>query len=283
MSRDAQRQKVYNAERKWEHLEGDTELLTIPEAQEWLDLLVGIFKTGPVRIQRNARIQQWGAWYKRYPGRGIGPVVECPGHQITLKTLGHEFAHHLEAERREDISQRTYWDPGHGGAYTAAHLDVVEALYGPESRDAMGQQYAAGNVTVGVEAATEKQEKQAQRLRRNLARRGEQGTLYLVQVDCTWHASPDTCYLAANHFVSRSRWGAQTFRTLKGAKAAAARRYRKSPKHIYQTSGSFRCDYDGSSPSWELDSTLRNGTDPGYELVETWTPEDGWQEIAQAS
>ena len=98
MSRkDTYRQKVYNAENKWVHDWGEARAtITIEQARPFLDAMVKHFGVQSVRLEQNRRLQQWSGWYRSYRR-----LIEVHNAEPQLKTVLHEFAHHLDAQRRQ--------------------------------------------------------------------------------------------------------------------------------------------------------------------------------------
>ncbi len=121
MSRkDTYRQKVYNAESSWIRNFGSHGTIPIEDAEVLLGQLAEHFQVPSVDLVLNRRLQQWAGWYKG----GFAAVIEVKRAEPELKTILHEFAHHLDASRRGD-----YDGKGHGGSYTQAMLEVVEHYF----------------------------------------------------------------------------------------------------------------------------------------------------------
>ncbi|KKN04449.1 hypothetical protein LCGC14_1097370 [marine sediment metagenome] len=124
MSRkDTYRQKVYNAESRWIRNWGDHGVVDdLNHAKKILDHLALHFEVVLVRIEQNRRLQNWSGWYRsRYN------LIEVRNSKPEVKTVLHEFAHHLDAKRND------YDGKGHGGSYTQAMLDVIEFHFDTES------------------------------------------------------------------------------------------------------------------------------------------------------
>ena len=258
---DKQRQKVYRAERSWEAgvnaRQGTTHQQetcpTIAEGQDVLDLLAAHFETPQVTLRRNARIKRWGGWYL-----GHAHVIEVPSGSFTYKTLLHEFAHHLSRQRymadRTEQGWVRYWDPGHGGSFTQAHIDVAAAWHSPEEGQYLEHAYKVGGCTVGAEAAMEKaaaaEDRRLGRNARNRERQGEEGTVYLVLLRTERFGD---VYLGEGRYVVHSTWSAKLWRTEKGARAAAKKRARYGDEvKLYKAMGRFTCTDRGEQAGWRL-------------------------------
>ena len=266
MAKDMQRNKVYRAEDAWKRDSVDGQL-TLSAAQEWLDILVAQFEVPVVRIQRNLRIKQWGGWYKRYGGNG--PLIEVPAGAIKLSTVVHEFAHHLDDMRRE-AKTYNYRDPGHGGAYTEAMLDVVKAVYGPASAQRLEQAYHEGSCLVGAQAAQEKAQKAKERKEAMRQRDGERGDVYLVarglETDATNAVWLEGSYLT--YHVS----SAKAYRTLAAAKRAGTKHW--DAVTIYRSGGIYRTGWDGVGRWWQH----RDAGNLLYAVAQFGI--DGWEALA---
>lgn len=160
MSRtDSYRQKVYNAEQAWVRQDESKMLvlnedgkkfglsITVEDAQLVLDSLAKSFGVEPVVIRTNRRLQQWAGWYARrgVAATGYMPTIEVNSRIFSYKTLLHEFAHHLDAERREN-----YDGKGHGGSFTEAMLNVVELHLGREAMATLLRSYEQHGALVGA-------------------------------------------------------------------------------------------------------------------------------------
>jgi hypothetical protein len=240
--------------------------VSLADAQEYLDVLAATFEVIPVRIQRNLRIKQWGGWYKRYGGNG--PLIEVPAGAIKLSTVVHEFAHHLDDMRRESKTY-SYRDPGHGGAYTEAMLDVVQEVYGSKSRARLEQAYHEGSCLIGAAAAQEKADKAQERKERDRKRDGERGDVYLVARGLELDGS-DAQWLEGTYVTYHSS-SAKPYRTLAAAKRAATKAWDAST--IYKTRGIFRTGWDGKGAWWQY----RDAGQPLVAVAQFGI--DGWKAI----
>lgn len=254
-NRDSQRQKVYNAEGSWERMQYalgglESETITIAQGQEWLDLLAEHFECRPVMLKQNRKIRQWGGWYKPY-----AMLIEVPGSKLSLKTLAHEFAHHLEDMRQAylpEVERRKYNDPGHGAMYTETMLDVVHAIWGDAPMHALAQSYMKHNVLVGRLAAIERKQKQEKAREARNKRIGERGTVYIVGNGLAEDIREHTYWADGQYWVNHWQ-NAKAYRTLKGAKNAAQTFMRAT---IYKTEGVYNVTYgvwrESDTPIWQV-------------------------------
>lgn len=177
MSRaDSYRQKVYDSESAWlrdeasQMMVSNTEAkmvarkISVEDAQFIVNDLAQDFGIDPVVLVVNSRLKQWAGWYVRQ-GRaetGWKPTIEFKHSVITYKTMLHEFAHHLDAQRREN-----YDGKGHGGSFTEAMLDVVDHHIGGKAMVALMRSYENQGAIVGASESR----KVADRTRSGVSRR----------------------------------------------------------------------------------------------------------------
>ncbi len=147
MSRkDTYRQKVYDAENRWIRNYGSHGTLSIEDAKMLLDNLVTHFKIPMVGLRINRSLKQWSGWYKSGGNPSYGfAIIEVAREEPALKTVLHEFAHHLDCSRRPD-----YDGKGHGGSYTQAMLEVVEFYFDTALMVALMRCYEAEGALVGA-------------------------------------------------------------------------------------------------------------------------------------
>ncbi len=142
MSRkDTYRQKVYDAENRWIRNWGDHGTIPIEDARLVLNDLERHFKVPLVSLRINRSLKQWSGWYRG----GFAARIEVAREEPSLKTILHEFAHHLDASRRVD-----YDGKGHGGSYTQAMLEVIEFYFDTTLMVALMRCYEAEGAIVGV-------------------------------------------------------------------------------------------------------------------------------------
>jgi hypothetical protein len=136
--KDTHRSKVYAAERKAnpENALGTTD---IEGAREIIEGLAQHFGTNPVRGVLNRRIKAWGGMYYRHLRE-----IHFPHPTPSIKTVLHEFAHHLDYERGG-----THDGKGHGGSYTEAMIDVVRHYAGDQVAGQFIHAYEAEGCLVG--------------------------------------------------------------------------------------------------------------------------------------
>lgn len=223
--RDSQRSKVYQAERaNYVGEKSNDPLVTLAEAQEWLDLLADHFEVGRVPIQRNARMQNFSGWYTRR-----GPVIEVPEEKVHLTTVAHEFAHHISIA-----------DPGHGPLYTERHLDVVLVLWGPGAVDILRESYATAGVKVGAEVLEEMERAAQERRDRRRAEHGKIRDLYVIR------RTSDGFYLSDDGWYSpHLNRSTKVWKTERGAMKAAER---YGDHAVEMVSGEYNYYHD----MWEL-------------------------------
>ena len=223
--RDSQRSKVYKAERMgFKDLNESRRNVGITEAQEVLDILVAEFETSRVTIKLNRRIKAWGGWYQRWR-----KTIEVPRASVPISTVLHEFAHHLSDEREVG-------EEGHGGGYTEAMLDVVEAWMSPTIREGLAKAYTAQGCKVGGHHVKKKLNAYQERRERD----GERRTVYVLR----WN---DTAYM--KNLNGRTTWNiedARVYLTLKGAKKAAT----EHGFDVYSVQGFYSAYYDKYLPTY---------------------------------
>ncbi len=175
MSRkDTYRQKVYDAENRWIKNYGSHGTLPIDEANEVLYDLTQHFTVPLVGLRLNRSLKQWSGWYKG----GFVAVIEVAREEPALKTVLHEFAHHLDASRRGD-----YDGKGHGGSYTQAMLEVVEFHFKDTAlMVALMRCYEAEGALVGATESRKVAERSSTALARREERHGLVEEAWVVKV-----------------------------------------------------------------------------------------------------
>ncbi len=175
MSRkDTYRQKVYNAESSWIRNFGSHGTLLIEDAEVLLGQLAEHFQVPSVDLVLNRRLQQWAGWYKG----GFSAVIEVRRTEPELKTILHEFAHHLDASRRGD-----YDGKGHGGSYTQAMLEVVEFHFKDSTLTvALMRCYEAEGALVGATESRKVAERSSTGTIRRQERHGLVGEAWVVKL-----------------------------------------------------------------------------------------------------
>ena len=209
--RDAQRQKVYNAESVgFRHTNEARRHVNLDEAKEALDILVQEFETQPVTISINRRIKAWGGWYQSWVKN-----IEVPSNVVPMSTVLHEFAHHLAYHREVGIE-------GHGGGFTEAMLDVVKAWVGQDVADSLKEAYRRSKCKIGGHHVTEKLEAKKQAWERQ-----EPQMVYIIGYeDVSYYSEgkvPHYFVTTTGWFdeVSRRTYQAKVYKTLGGAERAA--------------------------------------------------------------
>ncbi len=179
MSRkDTYRQKVYNAEGRWIRNWGGHGTITIEQARPLLDTLVKHFGVRSVQLEQNRRLQQWAGWYRKRGTEAtyFTPLIEVKNAEPQLKTVLHEFAHHLDAMRND------YDGKGHGGSYTQAMLDVIEFYFDTESMVHLMRCYEDEGAIVGASESRKVAERTEAGTDRRQQRHGLVEFAYAVKV-----------------------------------------------------------------------------------------------------
>ncbi len=172
MSRkDTYRQKVYDAESNWVRNWGSHVTIPIELARPLLDVLAEHFGVQSVRLEQNRRLQQWSGWYRSYQR-----LIEVRNSEPQLKTVLHEFAHHLDAQRND------YDGKGHGGSYTQAMLDVIEFYFDTESMVRLMRCYEDVGTIVGASESRKVAERSAEGTDRRQQRHGLVEEAWVVKV-----------------------------------------------------------------------------------------------------
>lgn len=180
--RDSYRTKVYEAERLLSKLHGD-QLISFERAQSLLDKLADYWQVPQVHLVRNNKLKRWGAWYK------LG-VIEAPGKAIAVRTVLHEFAHHLDRYSPDRDGR------GHGGSFTEAMLKVVAYHYGARSAEALQKAYVDAGALVGADASRAAAEKVRQQLDRRRERHGEVGDGYAIMLRKDYFSKGSSLWLS---------------------------------------------------------------------------------------
>lgn len=276
MTRDTQKQKVYNAE--WRAHYGTEEAIKVSDSQFILDLLADEFEVSAPTIKVNRRIKAYGGWYK-----GWQRLIEVPSTVTSLKTLLHEFSHHLEKERRNatDPKER-YFDPGHGGAFVESHLDVVEAYYGTQARSELADAYVRANVVTSAKAALDKRQKAREAAEKRKQRDGEKATVYVVANGLETDGTNGMWVKDASHWAYHVV-DAKPYKTLRGAKNAADGFMRAT---IYALPGTYRVDFDGAGrwvKDWHAEGVVvtqftpdQNDGHGGWAVPSVEAQQQGW-------
>lgn len=175
--RDAQRQKVYDAEANASYVlnrDGIIERrsVTLEEAQRIIEKLGAEFGTSPVDVSRNNRLQQWSGWYN-----GAAKTIEFARGAIAENTVLHEYAHHLAAE----VSTTRY--RGHGGQFVEAMIEVVRFWHGSSAAEIYQSRYDAQGCALTQHAEQETVDRAAERARRLRLRSGEYGDVWIVALE----------------------------------------------------------------------------------------------------
>lgn len=233
--RDSQRQKVYDAEyRGFRQTDEASRNVDLAEAQEMLDILSTEFETGPVAIQRNARIKAWGGWYQSWAN-----MIEVPRSRVPVSTILHEFSHHLAYHR--EVGHE-----GHGGGFTEAMLDVVSAWVSPEAAALLADAYAEKRCKVGGHHVLAKDEARKKREAQNNT---VQEVFMVGYEDISYYSDDKVPFFfqtTTGWFdeVTRKTYQAKMYKTERGAKAAAQKLYgsvkgyednEAAPIHVYRT------------------------------------------------
>lgn len=164
MSRkDTYRQKVYDAESRWlrDSVDLSGEVLDYVQAQLLLDTLVGAFDIGKVVIRQNKKLRQYAGWYIRW-----SRTIEIKRPVVGIKTLLHEFSHHLDAERHD------YDGKGHGGSYTQAMLEVVEFYFDRSTMAALLRSYEQEGAIIGADVSRKVADRTSAGIDRRQSRHG---------------------------------------------------------------------------------------------------------------
>ena len=93
-----------------------------------------------MRLVLNRRLKQYAGWYISWKSQ-----IDVKRPNPSVKTILHEFAHHLDAKRTVD-----YDGKGHGGSYTAAMLEVVEHHFDVGLKIALMRAYENVGAIVGA-------------------------------------------------------------------------------------------------------------------------------------
>lgn len=172
--RDKDRQKVYNAERRWRTPLYESgvlrEDLTLEEAREIVAILAEQYSVSTPRVIRNPRMTAWGGWYR-------WNEISLPSGPIKEATVLHEFAHHLD--RSPD---------GHGPSFCRFVEDVTFTWLGDATlSQALRSEFVAAGIDVDQtpeqrrEEAAERRMKRREQIERAEDRHGETTIAYVVR------------------------------------------------------------------------------------------------------
>lgn len=224
--RDSQRQKVYDAEWAWAD---SGRQVTINEATNIIKKLSEEFEVPVPSVAYNHQMKRWGGWY-------LTNSIEFSSGAIMLKTVLHEFAHHLDSKRkwadRQNPDRRDARNWGwrsHGGSFTEAMIDVVWKYFDADTARALIKRYREYGCDIGSDEEYERvkaaNEQYAAAEERSRQRDGEEGEVFVVEL--THIDNSEISYVSDRQswraYMCRNiRW-AKTWRTKKAADREAKR------------------------------------------------------------
>ena len=193
--RDSERQKVYDAENWWAV---DMGVVGIDEAADIIDLLCQDFQIRTAIVSHNPTLKDMVG---QYHARGLRIVFR--NNTPTLKTVLHEFAHHLAASR--SLVGRF-----HGGRFTEAMLDTVRVYTGdPAQAHRLRNEFLRVGLLTSADEETDREEKIHAQRRRQEERVGEKADLWIVsyrtQEDRVW-------FLGRSAYLERKQEGVTVYR-----------------------------------------------------------------------
>lgn len=237
--RDSQRQKVYNAESSFDYRE-EIKRVTLEEAQQIIENLAGDFSTNKPEAVVNNRLRRVAGQYTHWQN-----LIEFSNNTPKLSVVVHEFAHHLSRERSKGI----YGLRAHGGSFTEAMIDCVDAAMGYKPKLTLNAAYIERNVLVGLRHEIEHVAENAKKEFKDPWRRdGEEGKVLVVKGaspytgQTQYHAGVDSYgdRYAVNQFAAKG------FRYRGAAEKAGKRLFGNDPFEIIEVDG----HYDAHRKAW---------------------------------
>lgn len=203
--RDVDKQKVYSAEGMWRFRDDRTsELVTIDEANYMLLILAAEFDVNPPRAKINPRLRRYSGWWRP------NGTIEFSAGGISVKTVLHEFAHHISPHDRE----------GHSPEFCRAMLSVVDAWFCDDrATDMLRSLYIRAGIDLDESTEERRARKLAaaeKRMKRSQERVGETGTGWVVAFD-----DSNGGYLQENDYMTYSIGMAKVWRRQSAAQKRA--------------------------------------------------------------
>ena len=236
--RDSERQKTYAAENRWETFG----VVGLDEAADITDLLCQDFEIRSVAIIHKPEMTQYVGTYNSFP-----PRIHFKSETPSLKTVLHEFAHHLARSRHSFVGR------SHGGRFIEAMLDTVQVHFGDATvTRALKREFLKVGLTIRAEDEDAREDTLAARKVQQRQRVGERGQIYIV----SYRMNDDRVFfLGRGQYLERDQETVKVYRREWSAHRAAGR-IALGRAEVHELNGVFEIpEWDGygypsETPRW---------------------------------